>query len=80
MRAKLPVIKPASDTPGPRRDRLWDKLKTQEEKDFLIKLMRKRGNTDWNPGEVIEIESKKEIAKIMEQPPVGKQAIVTGGR
>jgi hypothetical protein len=79
MRANLPVIKTASDTPGSTRFRVWDIL-SEANRAQLVHLMRKRGNSEWNPGEVIEIESKKEIAKIMEQPPVGKQAIVTGGR
>ena len=66
MRAKLPIIKTASDTPGPARFSLWDKLKTEEERAYLIKLMRKRGNIDWQPDEVIEIESSDEIRHIME--------------
>jgi len=80
VRAKLPIIKTASNEPGPARFSLWDKLKTQEEKDFLIKLMRKRGNTDWQPDEVIEVESSQETARIMQERPQGKQAIIGGAR
>jgi hypothetical protein len=28
--------------------------------------MRKRGNSEWNPGEVIEVEAPAEINRIME--------------
>jgi hypothetical protein len=79
MRAKLPIIKAASNEPGPTRYSLWEKLKTEEEKDYLIKLMRKRGNRDWQPDEVIEIESSQEAARLMQEPPKGRQAII-GGR
>ena len=80
MRARVPIIKTASTEPGPARFSLWDKLKTQQEKDYLIKLMRKRGNRDWQPDEVIEVEAPKEIKRIMEEPPRGRQAIITGGK
>ena len=73
MRVRVPVIHTASDTPGPTRDRLWDKLKTEAEKDFLIGLMRRRGNSEWNPGEVIEIETPREIVKLMEERPIDRR-------
>ena len=77
MKVKAPIIRLASDTPEPTRFSFWDKLKTQEEKDYLIQLMRKRGNPDWQPDEIIEVESPKEIVKIMQERPQGTQALMS---
>lgn len=71
MRAKLPIIKTASDTPGPTRFRVWDIL-SEANQARLVNLMRKRGNSEWNPGDVIEVESSREIVKLMQELPVDR--------
>jgi len=76
----MPKIICSSSESGPTRFKFWDALKTEEERDYLIKLMRKKGNTDWQPDEVIEVESSQEAARIMQEPPKGRQAIITGGK
>ena len=43
MRAKVPVIKVASDTPGPSRFNVGINLR-KAERDILKKMMAKRGN------------------------------------
>lgn len=73
MKARIPVIKTASDT-GQTRFRLWDML-SEANRAQLVKLMRKRGNSEWNPGEVIVIEPSEEIVRIMES-----NSDVKGGR
>lgn len=78
MRAKLPVIRTASDT-GATRFRVWDML-SEGSQAQLVKLMRKRGNSEWNPGEVIEVESSKEIVRIMQEPPVDRRGEVKNGQ
>jgi len=69
------IIRTTSDTPQPTRFRVWDKI-TSEEQLALLQEMKKRGNKNWNPGGVIEVESSKEIVHIMKEPPVGEQAII----
>jgi len=77
MRAKLPIIKTASES-GPTRFNIGVNLRPAE-REKLIKLMRKRGNSEWQPDEIIEIESPKKIKRLMEENPQGTQAIITGG-
>ena len=78
MRAKLPIIKTASES-GPTRFNIGVNLRPAE-REKLIKLMRKRGNSEWQPSvDEIVIESSRESAKLMQEPPVGRQAII-GGR
>jgi len=64
MTIRVPVIKTASDTLGPTRFRVWDIL-SEANQARLVNLMRKRGNSEWNPGDVIEVESSREIERIM---------------
>ena len=66
MRAKVPVIRTASDTPGPTRFNVGINLRAEERK-VLIKLMAKRGNHSWEPStEEIVIEPSDEIRHLME--------------
>ena len=65
MRAKVPVIKTASDTPTGRFNVGINLRKA--ERDILKKMMAKRGNHSWEPptAEVV-IEPSEEIRRIME--------------
>ena len=66
MRAKVPVIRTASDTPGPSRFNVGINLR-KAERDILKKMMAKRGNHSWEPStEEIVIEPSEEIRRIME--------------
>ena len=74
MRAKVPVIKTASDTPTGRFN-VGINLR-DEERAKLVKLMRKRGNHSWEPStEEIVIETSDEIVRLMES-----NSDVKGGR
>ena len=65
MRAKVPVIKTASDTPTGRFNVGINLRKA--ERDILKKMMAKRGNHSWEPStEEIVIEPSEEIRRIME--------------
>ena len=65
MRANLPVIKTASDTPTGRFNIGINLRPAEREK--LVNLMRKRGNHSWEPStEEIVIEPSAEINRIME--------------
>jgi hypothetical protein len=74
MRAKVPVIKAASDTPTGRFNvgiNLSDK-----ERAFLIKEMRKRKNYSWESStEEIVIEPSDEIVRLMQS-----NSDIKGGR
>lgn len=66
MRAKLPIIKAASDT-YPTRYSFSDSISKPESRKAWIKAVRKiTGNVTWLPEEELIIESSKEIVKIME--------------
>ena len=74
MRAKVPVIKTASDTPTGRFN-VGVNLRA-EERAKLVKLMRKRGNHSWEPStEEIVIETSDEIVRLMQS-----NSDVQGGR
>ncbi len=74
MRAKVPVIKTASDTPTGRFN-VGVNLRA-EERAKLVKLMRKRGNHSWEPStEEIVIETSDEIVRLMQS-----NSDVKGGR
>ena len=61
----MPKILISSSNPKPTTFKFWEML-SEASKLKLIKAMRKRGNTDWQPEGEIEIESSKEIKYIME--------------
>ena len=61
----MPKIKIASSDPKPTTFKFWEML-SEESKLKLIQAMRRKGNLDWQPEGEIEIESAKEIRKIME--------------
>ena len=74
MRAKVPVIRTASDTPTGRFN-VGINLRA-EERAKLVKLMRKRGNHSWEPStEEIVIETSDEIVRLMQS-----NSDVKGGR
>lgn len=79
MRTPTPRI--VTETAGPTRFNVGVNLRPAE-RDALKKLMRKRGNTSWEPPtEEVVVESLATINNIMQQVPKGSQAIVTeGGR
>jgi hypothetical protein len=65
MRANLPIIRTASDTPTGRFN-VGINLRP-EERTVLKKMMAKRGNHSWEPStEEIVIEASDEIARLME--------------
>lgn len=70
------IIRTASATPGPTRFRLWDML-PEANRAAIAAEMRRRGYLDWNPGDVIEVEPSEEIERIMQQRPVGAQAVIS---
>lgn len=70
------IIRTASATPGPTRFRLWDMLPAANQAAIAAE-MRRRGNLDWTPGDVIEVEPSEEIGKLMRQRPVGAQAVIS---
>ena len=74
MRAKVPVIKTASDTPTGRFNVGINLRKA--ERDILKKMMAKRGNHSWEPptAEVV-IEPSDEIVRLMQS-----NSDVKGGR
>ena len=61
----MPKIITASNDPKPTTFKFWEML-SEESKLKLIQAMRRKGNLDWQPEGEIEIESAKEIRKIME--------------
>ena len=66
MRANLPIIKTASDTPGPTRFPLSDIL--SEDSLYNLNLAMKRAaKRELKLNQVILIESPAEIVKIMER-------------
>ena len=65
MRANLPIIRTASDTPTGRFNVGINLRKA--ERDILKKMMAQRGNHSWEPStEEIVIEPSEEIRRIME--------------
>ena len=75
----MPKILISSSDPKPTTFKFWEML-SEASKLKLIKAMRKKGNLDWQPDEVIEVESSQEAARIMQERPQGKQAIIGGTR
>jgi hypothetical protein len=49
---------------------------SEREQDELRDEMRRRGNLDWSPDDVIEVESSAEIERIMQS----NQGVLIGGR
>ena len=79
MRAKLPIIKTASES-GPNKFNVGFN-QSEDIKRKLEKIMVKKGNLNWRiPRDEVVIESSKEVARIMQEPPKGRQAIITGGK
>jgi hypothetical protein len=75
MRAKVPVIRTASDTPGPSRFNVGINLR-KAERDILKKMMAKRGNHSWEPPTAeIVIETSDEIVRLMQS-----NSDIKGGR
>lgn len=65
MRANLPVIRTASDTPTGRFNVGINQSEAVKRK--LEKLMIKKGNLDWRiPRDEVVIETSREIVRIME--------------
>ncbi len=79
MKIRVPVIRTASDTPGPTRFRVWDIL-SEANQARLVGLMAQRGNHSWNPGEIVEVESSREIERIMQEPPIDRRNEVKKGK
>jgi hypothetical protein len=74
MRAKVPVIKTASDTPTGRFNVGINLRKA--ERDILKKMMAKRGNHSWEPPTAeIVIEPSDEIVRLMQNNSDYKEAI-----
>jgi len=64
-----------SSDPKPTTFKLWDML-SEEDRIKLVSAMRKRGMIGWRPETEIIVESSSEIKRIMEEKPIGRQAIV----
>ena len=74
MRAKVPVIKVASDTPGPSRFNVGLN-QSESVKRKLEKLMIKKGNLDWRiPRDEVVIEPSDEIVRLMQSNSDYKEA------
>ena len=69
----MPKVKTASSDPKPTTFKFWEML-SEASKLKLIQAMRKKGNLDWQPEGEIEIESAKEIKRIMERNSDWKEA------
>jgi hypothetical protein len=69
------IIITASATPVPTRFLLWDMLPAANQA-ALTAEMRRRGNLDWAPDDVIEVESSAEIERIMQS----NQGVLIGGK
>lgn len=69
------IIITASATPVPTRFRLWDRLSLKDQAKVKA-LMQLRGNLDWTPGDVIEVESFEEIEQLMRD----NQGVLIGGK
>ena len=79
MRAKLPIIKTASES-GPNKFNVGFN-QSEDIKRKLEKIMVKKGNLNWRiPRDEVVIESSQEAARIMQERPQGKQAIIGGAR
>ena len=80
MRARVPVIKTDSDTPGPGRFNVGFN-QPEEVKCLLERLMVKKGNLDWRiPRDEVVIESSREIERIMQEPPIDRRNEVKKGK
>ncbi|MCK9569904.1 hypothetical protein M0R72_13250 [Candidatus Pacearchaeota archaeon] len=69
MKIRVPVIRTASDTPGPGRFQLSDII--SEDSLYNLKLAKKRAaEQELKLTQIIVIESPTEIRRIMEEKPI----------
>ena len=79
MRAPKITPRIITETTGPSRFNVGINLRPAE-RAALVKLMQKRGNASWEPPtDEVVVENLTTIANIMQQAPVGKQAIIGEG-
>ena len=76
----MPKIKTASSDPQRGTFSFFDSMDAESQVKWLMAGRKAKGNDNWTPETIIEIESEKEIRHIMGELPKGKQACVGGVR